>query len=150
MKLVGLDTNILAYLAGVNRNDTDQGKIATSRALLARLEGRVGFVVTTQALGELFVVLTRAGASREEAQNIIETFSVGVERVGTTPEVFEKALAVATTHKLQIWDSLIIAASAEAGCTILVSEDMQHAFRAGTITIVNPFQAQGHEKLLAL
>jgi predicted nucleic acid-binding protein len=150
MRLIGLDTNVLAYLAGVDRSATDQSKISASRTLLARLAGRFNFVVTTQALGELFVVLTRAGATRDEAQNIIETFSEEIERVGTTPEIFDTALAFATAHKLQIWDSLIITASAHAGCSILLSEDLQNGFRAGTITIINPFDAKGHDKLLSL
>jgi predicted nucleic acid-binding protein len=150
MKLIGLDTNILAYLAGINRSDTDQIKITSSRQLLARLGGRVRFILTTQALAELFVVLTRAGATRDEAQAIVETFSGELERVGTTPEVFDRAVAFATAHKLQIWDSLIITASADAGCTILLSEDLQHRFRAGTITILNPFDATWDDKLLGL
>jgi predicted nucleic acid-binding protein len=150
MKLIGLDTNFLAYLAGVNRSDANQSKIAASRDLMAKLAGRAGFVVTAQALGELFVVLTRAGASRDEAQAIVETLSEGLERVGLTPDVFDKALALAVAHKLQIWDSIIVSASASAGCTLLLSEDMQHGFQVEKITIINPFVKPTHERLSAM
>jgi predicted nucleic acid-binding protein len=129
MRLIGLDTNFLAYLAGVDRSDADKGKIANSRKLIAQLARQVEFINTAQALGELFVVLMRAGTSREEAQSIITTFSDEMARVGTTPEIFDKALALAANHKMQIWDSLIVTASAEAGCTVLLSEDMQHGSR---------------------
>jgi predicted nucleic acid-binding protein len=139
MRLIGLDTNFLAYLAGVDRCYADKGKIAISRSLMAQLAGRVGFIVTTQALGELSVVLTRSGASREEAQAIIQTFCDELVRAGTTPEIFDKALALSVIHKMQIWNSLILTASSEAGCTLILSEDMQHGFRAGVITVVNPF-----------
>jgi predicted nucleic acid-binding protein len=149
MRLIGLDTNILAYLAGVERNDTDKGKIAASRDLMARLAGRVSFIVTTQALGELSVVLTRAGASRAEAQAVIQMFGDELTRIGTTPEIFDSALALSVAHNLQIWDSLIVTASASAGCTLLLSEDMQHGFRAGTIMIVNPFVEPLPEQLRA-
>jgi predicted nucleic acid-binding protein len=148
MKLIGLDTNFLAYLAGVDRSDADKGKIANSRKLIAQLAGQVEFIITAQALGELFVVLVRAGTSREEAQSIIKTFSDEMARVGTTPETFDKALALAANHKMQIWDSLIVTASAEAGCTVLLSEDMQHGSRIGTITIINPFVEPLHSDLV--
>jgi predicted nucleic acid-binding protein len=150
VKFVGLDTNFLAYLAGVDRGALDKGKINASRALMAQLAGRVCFIVTTQALGELFVVLTRAGASRQEAQAIVETLSAELERVGITPEIFEKALEIAVSCKLQIWDSIILSASAASGCSLLLSEDMQHGFRVGSITIVNPFVEATHPQLSAL
>jgi predicted nucleic acid-binding protein len=150
MRLIGLDTNFLAYLAGVDRSETDKGKIANSRKLIAQLAGQVEFIITAQALGELFVVLTRAGTSREEAQSLIKTFSDGMVRVGTTAEIFDKALALSVDHKLQIWDSLIMTASAEAGCTVLLSEDMHHGFRMGSITIINPFVEPAHPQLLVL
>ena len=38
------------------------------------------------------------------------------------------------------WDSLIIAAALEAGCTTLYSEDLQHKqVIEGVLTILNPF-----------
>jgi predicted nucleic acid-binding protein len=148
MRLIGLDINFLAYLAGVDRNEADVGKITAARNLMAQLAGGFGFVVATQALGELFVVLTRSGLSREKAQTIIKTFSDDLACVGTTPEVFNKALALSVTHKMQVWDSLIVTASGEAGCAVLLSEDMQNGFQIGKITIVNPFVEPLHQLLI--
>ena len=71
---VGLDTNILAYLAGVDRGVDDADKIDRARAVMARLGGTVWFVVPTQVLGELFNVLTRTGLSREAAKAIVVRF----------------------------------------------------------------------------
>lgn len=43
-------------------------------------------------------------------------------------------------YSLSYWDSLIVAAALDAGCTTLFSEDMQHgAVIEGCLTIVNPF-----------
>lgn len=43
------------------------------------------------------------------------------------------------TLALSFWDSLIVAAALDAGCTTLYSEDMQHGQRiADQLTIVNP------------
>jgi predicted nucleic acid-binding protein len=150
MKLIGLDTNFLAYLAGVDRGQADQGKINGARALLARLAGRISFIVTTQALGELFVVLTRAGASRAEAQAIVKTLSEEMERFGVTTDIFDNAMEISVSHKLQMWDSIILSASAAAGCAFLLSEDMQHGFRVASITVINPFFHPLDERLLSL
>ena len=43
---------------------------------------------------------------------------------------------------LSFWDSLIVAAALDAGCTTLYSEDMQHGQRIeGRLSIVNPLLA---------
>ena len=43
------------------------------------------------------------------------------------------------TLALSFWDSLIVAAALDAGCTTLYSEDMQHGQRiSDQLTIVNP------------
>ena len=48
------------------------------------------------------------------------------------------------------WDSVILAAAAEAGCRLLVSEDMQAGFTCGGVTIVNPFAAKPDPALALL
>lgn len=43
-------------------------------------------------------------------------------------------------HALSYWDSLIVAAALDAGCTTLYSEDMQHGLVVqGQLVISNPF-----------
>ena len=54
---------------------------------------------------------------------------------------------VAVGHNLAIWDAIILAAAAEAGCRMLLSEDMQDGFTWGGVTIVNPFAPQPHKLL---
>jgi predicted nucleic acid-binding protein len=44
------------------------------------------------------------------------------------------------SYLLSYWDSLIVAAALDAGCTILFSEDMQHEQKLeNKLTIINPF-----------
>jgi predicted nucleic acid-binding protein len=45
-------------------------------------------------------------------------------------------------HSFNIYDSLILAAAMQAGCTTLYTEDMQHGQTIGKLTIVNPFLAR--------
>ena len=145
--LIGFDSNILAYLAGVDRGTADAAKIDHCRALLAPLSGKATCVTSTQALGELFVVLTRAGASRDEARAIVLRFGEGFTVVGNDERTLVSALDLAATHQLQLWDSLILSAAADCGCAMLLSEDMQDGFVWRGVTVVNPLLPTVHRRL---
>jgi hypothetical protein len=49
------------------------------------------------------------------------------------------AADLAADHQLGIWDSVILATASQAGCRLLLSEDMQDGFTWGGVTVVNPF-----------
>lgn len=150
MMRVALDSNILAYLAGVSRSAGDDGKIAKVRELVSRLAESASLVAPAQTLGELFVVLRRSGASAEEAREVLLEFA---EAFGTSASETRTALSAAdlvVDHKLQFWDALIVTAAADAGCALLLSEDMQHGFVTRGLTIVNPLADDTHPKLTAL
>lgn len=147
---VALDSNILAYLAGVSRSDADAEKIAAIRDVLQNLAAGVTLVAPVQALGELFVVLRKSGAAPEESRAVLLEFS---EAFGDAPTSRRAALSAAdlvVDHKLQFWDSLIVSAAIDAGCSILLSEDMQNGFVARGLTIVNPLAPRPHAKMRAL
>ena len=150
MMRVALDSDILAYLAGVSRSAKDDGKIAKVRELVSRLAGSVSLVAPAQTLGELFVVLRRSGAPAEEAREVLLEFA---EAFGTSASESRTALSAAdlvVDHKLQFWDALIVTAAADAGCALLLSEDMQHGFVTRGLTVVNPLADDAHPKLAAL
>ena len=150
MSRVAFDTNILAYIAGVDRHADDAAKIEASRALLKQLRGRATLLVPVQALGELYVVLTRSGASREEARDTVLRMAQALASLDSSRSAFLSALDLATTHKLQMWDALILNAAAEAGCTLLLSEDMADGFTWHGTAVVNPFAAAIDERLTRL
>jgi len=150
MSRVALDSNVLAYLAGVSRVAADDDKIDKIRKLVQRLTPAASLIAPVQALGELFVVLRRSGASAEEARAILIEFAGAF---GTSVSEVRTMLAAADLvidHKLQFWDALIVTAAADAGCTILLSEDMQHGFVTRGLTIVNPLAKPAHSKLKPL
>lgn len=150
MTRVALDSNILAYLAGVSRNAEDEIKIGRVRDLIDKLADSTSLIAPAQTLGELFVVLRRSGATAEDARAILLEFS---QAFGTSASEMKTALAAAdlvVDHKLQFWDALIVTAAAEAGCTVLLSEDMQHGFVTRGLTIVNPLAHDPHPRLAAL
>ena len=82
---IALDTNVLAYLAGVDRSPQDGAKVDTTRDLIARLNEQATLIAPVQALGELFVVLTRK-AKREaaDARSAVLGWSDSFPLIGVT------------------------------------------------------------------
>jgi predicted nucleic acid-binding protein len=147
---VAFDSNILIYLAGVARSPSDDEKIRRLRAIQAPLEHRSTLVFPVQALGELAVALRRSGKSRSEVRDHISETSCNIMLAPTTGQTLASALTLANDHQLQVWDSVILAAAIEAGCSTILSEDMQHGLTVHGLTIINPLVEPMHPKLAAL
>lgn len=143
---VALDTNVLAYAEGVN----GAGRRGTALDLVHRLP-QEATVIPVQVLGELFNVLVRkAGKSRGDARDALldwrDTFPV----VETSSEIMLMATDLAADHQFGIWDAVILSAASQAGCRLLLSEDLQDGFTWGGVTVVNPFTSPRHTLLDAL
>ena len=54
-------------------------------------------------------------------------------------EIHTEAVTLARSHGFSFYDSLIVASALEAGCDILLTEDLQAGQRIASLTIVNPF-----------
>ncbi len=141
-----LDTNILAYAAGIN----DAARQTAALALLETLPDDA-VVIPVQALGELFHVLVRkAGWPVEQARQVMLGWRDGFETVATTPEILAAAAELGVTRQFTIWDGIMLAGAAAAGCRLLLSEDMQDGFTWEGVTVVNPFAPVRHRLLDAL
>lgn len=140
---VALDSNVLAYAAGFG----DNRRNSLARDLVDRLDaGNV--VVPLQCLGELYNVLVRkARRSREAALTTVRFWAATFLIEPTAMRTFNQGCELSVLHRLSIWDSVIVAVSAKAGCDLLLSEDMQDGFAWGELTIVNPFAASPHPLL---
>jgi len=140
---VALDTNILAYIEGVN----GASRKASAAEMVARLPAGSTYV-PVQVLGELFRVLVRkakykAASARAAVCNFLDIFPL----IETSPSVLTAAVDLSVDHGLDIWDAIILAAAASAGCRLLLSEDMQEGFTWNGVSVVNPFSAKRHELL---
>jgi predicted nucleic acid-binding protein len=143
---IALDTNVLAYAEGTN------GALMRDRALklIQRLPPGA-IVLPAQTLGELFNVLVRKakrrpGRAREAVLSWRDAYSV----VDTSAAVIVNAMDLASDHGLTIWDSVVLAASAEAECRLLLSEDLQEGFTWRGVTVTNPFAPTLNPILAAL
>jgi predicted nucleic acid-binding protein len=137
----------LLYLSGLAKASTDVVKIADSRKLHAELASRCDCVMSLPAAGEVYSVLSRSGISRTEARDGVIELKKQFEIAVTDADTFDAALDLATEHKLQFWDALILNVAADAGCSLLLSEDMQDGFAWRGVTVVNPFAVKIHKRL---
>jgi predicted nucleic acid-binding protein len=149
MTRVAFDTIILAYLAGVAPVAADDAKVERVRTLIEDMPTAT-LIAPVQTLGELFVVLMRTGLRAEQARDTIADLLETFGTPASEPRTALGALDLAVDHKLQFWDALIFTAAADAGCALLLSEDMQHGFVSRGMTVVNPFAEPTHPKLAAL
>lgn len=143
---VALDTNILAYAEGVNGEDMKR----TALELVEKLP-ESAVLLPVQTLGELFNLLVRkAGRAPTRARKAILSWRDAFPLIETSAEVMLAATDLATDHQLSIWDAVILSATAEGGCRLLLSEDLQEGFTWKGVTITNPFAHKKHELLVAL
>jgi predicted nucleic acid-binding protein len=147
---VAYDTNVLVYAERVARHRDDDEKIRLLEVLLPDIPpGAVRIPV--QAAGELYNVLTRRGGwSRASAHRAVETWVNLYEPIPTSVPAMVSAFELAARHRFFIWDAVVVAAAAEAGCDMLLSEDMHHGFAWRGVTVVNPFAATRHPLLTRL
>ena len=143
---IALDTNILAYAEGAN------GAVMRDKALdlIQRLPPGA-IVLPVQTLGELFNVLVRKAKRRPiRARAAVLSWRDAYAVVETSAAVIVNATDLASGHGLTIWDSVVLAASAEAECRLLLSEDLHEGFTWRGVTVANPFAASLHPMLAAL
>ena len=134
---IALDTNILVYAEGVNGEDR---RILVSSILKSLADAEI--VIPVQALGELFTVLTRkARRPATDARAALFDWRNAYEVADTSSTILFDAVELAAGHRFSLWDAIMVAVAAHAGCRFLLSEDMQDGFIWRGVTIRNPFLA---------
>jgi predicted nucleic acid-binding protein len=127
-----LDTNVILYSLS-----DDPRKQDIALTLLARKP-----VVSVQVLSEA------ANIMRKKLGFDVRAVMAVVERVAdecasiqpVTMNTLRDGLDIASRYSLSHYDSLILAAALEAGCSDVYSEDMQHGQQINSrLTIINPF-----------
>jgi predicted nucleic acid-binding protein len=56
-----------------------------------------------------------------------------------TADIHTHAVKLARDSTLSFYDALVVAAAADAGCRVLLTEDLQHGRKFGAVTVENPF-----------
>lgn len=127
------DTNLLVYLYS-----TDPKSAIIENMIQTHFDD---ICLSIQVLNELYSVLTRKNLkTKEEAQIIINELIESYTIYCLDEQCIRRGITIHIQSHFSYWDSLIIAAALETGCTILYSEDLQHKqVIEGTLTILNPF-----------
>jgi predicted nucleic acid-binding protein len=135
VKLFSIDSNILIYAEGMSDNKRREIALSVIRGI-----GRGRIVLPVQTSGETVRWLMRKGGfNRADAVQRITWWMDQCVPLPLSTETFQVALSIVERHAFQMWDAVILAASAEARADVLLSEDMQHGFVWSGVTIVNPF-----------
>jgi predicted nucleic acid-binding protein len=143
---VALDTNLLAYAEGVNGTQ----RRADALALLQQLPG-ASVLLPVQTLGELFQLLVRKlKRTPAQAREAILGWRDSYALIETSEAVVIAAAELAATHRFSIWDGVVLAAAAEGGCRLLLSEDLQPGFTWNGVTVTSPFAGPPHLLLAEL
>ena len=132
-----LDTNVLVYWL----QDSERAK--TVDVLLERR-----CVISVQVLNELANVMRKKSPMNwAELTALSQSLTKICEVRDLTFNTHQLAVALAERYQFKIYDANIVAAAAQANCTVLYSEDMQHGlsikiptqFGGGSMSIKNPF-----------
>jgi predicted nucleic acid-binding protein len=127
-----LDTNILIYA------NTTQDEV--KKVIAQRLITSGDAITSTQTLNEFCNVLRRKFPQKfTEVESVLQDIQMDVEVVPLTVDMTQQAVAISKRYLLSFYDSLILAAASEYGCSAVLSEDLQHNFKLENgLIIINP------------
>ena len=132
-----IDTNILLY--SISRDRTERQK--RNRALEI-LEDR-DLALSAQVLQEFYWQSTRITRVNRVPHDVAVALIRGwcrfpVQEISLG--IVNAALEICGRYRLSYWDSALVAAAQALGCDELLSEDLQHGQRFGSLTVTNPFR----------
>jgi len=136
---VFIDTHVLLY--GVD--DADPAKRDRAREWIAACWQRRCGRLSTQVLSEYYVNVKKKfskAIAQADARAEIRRYQHWRPWVIDHPTI-ETAWAVESRFGLHYWDALMIAAAQQQGCTLFLSEELQHEQQIDGVRIVNPFLA---------
>ncbi|MDE0486713.1 MAG: PIN domain-containing protein [Nitrospira sp.] len=131
------DTNILIYASD---RSAPEKQSQARRLLKHAIENETG-VVSAQVLSEFFMVVTRRIQEPlpiEEAEQVIEQLAI-LSVVDIDVALVRQAIGTCRRYQISYWDALIIAAAGRAGCTRILSEDLNPGQTYHNVAVVNPF-----------
>lgn len=136
--LVFVDTNVLLYMV----DDRDIDKRDQARAWMAVCWAQRCGRVSTQVLNEFYWNVGkkfRSALSRGDARAEVRRYQHWQPWVIDHATV-ESAWAVESRYSLSYWDALMVAAAQQQGCTVLLTEELQHDQVIDGVRVINPFR----------
>ena len=137
--MITADTNVLIYLW----DNQAPAKMDVATQVAALLAAR-SWPLALQVIGETQNVLRRKlrqppWQAAQNARNLLITFPSFQASAANAAE----SLTLMAAGRLSYWDAMLATAARDAGCDMLLTEDMHDGARFGSLEIVNPFGPTG-------
>lgn len=125
------DTNVLLYLLSEDNRIADRAEVIIA----------TGGVISVQVLNEFSSVASRKlGMTYAEIRDTLRIVRAICQIQAVTIDTHELGLDIAERFGFSLYDSMIVSAALQSGCTLLYSEDMQYGqIIEGQLAITNPF-----------
>ena len=134
-----LDSNVLVY--SVDRRAPEKQQLA--RDLVARsLTNGTGCISYQVVQETINVLIGKYETPLDQVRRLLDEVLIPLWQINPTGSQHSSAISLRSQHSFSFYDSLIVAAALEVGCTRLYSEDMQHGRQIQRLTILNPFMDQ--------
>jgi predicted nucleic acid-binding protein len=137
-----VDTNVLLYL--LSQSPDELAKKTITLEILDRLD----LVLSVQVLGEFYSRATRPkrqslsqAVPEEDALQLLQSF-FRYEIVSQNASQVLRAIEISRANQISYWDAAIVAAAESADCERVLTEDLNHGQKIGSVQIVNPFIAK--------
>jgi len=132
-----LDTNLLVYSV-----DTGAGSRHQLALQIVHKAPEVDCWLTLQSLSEFYAVVTRKQTmpAADAAAQVADWLSF-FPSIAVSATCIRAALADAVAGRASYWDALLVATAAEAGCRLILTEDLADGTTLGGVAIHNPFAA---------
>lgn len=137
------DTNVFIYQVDSREPEKQLRARAWAEFLWESGRGRI----SVQVLTELYAALTRKldpGMDRDTARKMVRALWVW-QPLLLDERAFAASWAAQDQFGFSWWDSLIVAAARLAGCSLLLTEDLQHGQDLGGLRVVSPFKLRPEE-----
>ena len=133
---VFVDTNVILYA----QDPREPRKRASAVAWLERCWQSSRGRISSQVLHETYANLRRMAPTlpAEECRAIVRRYRAW-QAWPVDDATVDQAWDVQDRFGFAYWDSLMVAAAQMQGCTLLLTEDLQHDQRVDRLRIVNPF-----------
>lgn len=131
-----VDTNVLLYSVSTNSDE----RFKRDRAI-GILNDR-NCVLSIQVLQEFYVRATKPkhGTAMPEiaAEALVHSW-FRYRVVQNSAAVLSRAMETSRIDRISFWDASIVAAAESVGCNRLLTEDLNHGQKIGSVEIFNPF-----------
>ena len=134
-----LDTNVFVY----SFDDSAPQKQQTARGLIRDALGTQRGVISAQVMQEFLNVALRKFVQPmtiAESRDYMKITLLPLCRHYPSALFYDRALLLKEATGFSFYDSLIIAAAVDTGCSTLLSEDLQDGRTVQGVKIVNPFR----------